>query len=285
MTLLLDYAWARPSPATIKAAGYSGVMRYLSGDASKNLSAGERDVMLAAGLSIGLVWETTAARAGAGFNAGAADAVAAEAQANALGYPLSAVLFYAVDYDATPAQVAPYFAGVASKAHHPVGVYGSKRVTEGINVPYKWQACAWSGGLVSASAHLYQRLQATVPHPISSTDENIVLHPFPMWDPASVSHAAPVPSSRGMIRTTIAAVKAFVTGKPAYPGWVTSVSTSQNAYINKMIQTRLKALNYPIVVDGDFGKETARWVGLFQSRHGLRADGVVGPATWAALFA
>jgi hypothetical protein len=277
MTLILDYAWAKPTPAAIKAAGYSGVMRYLSPDSTKNLSKPEATALLAAGLSIGLIWESTANRAGQGFAAGAADAATAEAQATALGYPFSAALFYAVDFDGGVAAVAPYFAGVASRAARPVGVYGSARVVEGVAVLWKWQACAWSAGRVSASAHLYQRLRATVPNPLPSTDENIILHPFPMW-------TTPAPVSRGWVRTVIDAVKAFLFPRPAYPGYVTSVK-SHGDYVTRMIQTRLRALNYPVVVDGIFGNETARWTGLFQSRHGLRADGVVGPATWKALWA
>jgi len=278
MTLIVDYSFSRPSPAVIKAAGYSGVMRYLSMDSGKNLSKPEATGLLAAGLSIGLVWETTAMRASQGRAAGASDAAAAEAQANALGYPSTAVIFYAVDYDAMPTAVAAYFAGVVSMAHRPVGVYGSKRVVEGTSVPYKWQACAWSGGLVSPGAHLYQRLRATVAHPISGTDENIILHDFPMWT------NAPAPVSRGWVRTAIAAVKAFLFPRPAYPGYVTSVK-SHGVYVTRMIQTQLRALNYPVVVDGDFGPQTAKWVGLFQSRHHLAADGVVGALTWRALFA
>jgi len=72
--------------------------------------------------------------------------------------------------------------------------------------------------------------------------------------------------------------------KPAYPGYATSVS-SHGVYVTKMIQTRLKALGYPVTVDGDFGPQTAKWVGLFQSRHHLTADGIVGSATWHALWA
>jgi lysozyme len=65
----------------------------------------------------------------------------------------------------------------------------------------------------------------------------------------------------------------------------------QNNYLTRMVQTRLISLGYhgtavqPFVVDGVFGDQTAKWVGLFQSRCGLTSDGIVGPLTWAAIFA
>ena len=53
----------------------------------------------------------------------------------------------------------------------------------------------------------------------------------------------------------------------------------------KRLQRALNAANHAIAVDGDFGNGTKRAVMAFQAAHGLAADGIVGPATWAALGA
>lgn len=50
------------------------------------------------------------------------------------------------------------------------------------------------------------------------------------------------------------------------------------------MQGRLNAHGDNIKVDGDFGPATANALLLFQKRSGLVADGICGPASWAALL-
>ena len=54
------------------------------------------------------------------------------------------------------------------------------------------------------------------------------------------------------------------------------------------MQTKLNKLGYdlgPCGIDGDFGRATEKAVKAFQGDHGLKVDGICGPATWAALDA
>jgi hypothetical protein len=164
-------------------------MRYLSHEPGKNLSAAERDALFAAGLTVGLVWETAADRALAGFTAGASDAREANAQADALGWPRTTTLGYAVDFSpaaltravadhghalgpvehgrrqiasrgrraldsALKAQmpvVRDYFAGVVSTGGRPVAVYGSFQVVESV-VGAGLAHCGWQCAAWSGQA-------------------------------------------------------------------------------------------------------------------------------------
>jgi hypothetical protein len=75
-----------------------------------------------------------------------------------------------------------------------------------------------------------------------------------------------------------------------YPGHTIGVGDPDSAAVQAIAQ-RLAALGYPVVSPpGQFDPELASDVKLFQSQHGdlagraLKADGMVGPLTWGALF-
>ena len=162
----IDYSWFRTSAASIKAAGFNFVCRYLSYDPGKNISAGEAQDLLNNDLGVILVWETTANRALSGRAAGVADANAALNQANAVGQPNFLPIYFACDWDATPAQqsaIDEYLRG-AGQVLGPewVGVYGGywivKRCFDNGSARWGWQTYAWSGGNIEGRAHIYQYL-------------------------------------------------------------------------------------------------------------------------------
>lgn len=165
-TLGIDYSFARPS-AVAMAKKYKFVCRYLSSDSGKALSKAELSGLHSHGLSVVLVWEDSASAALGGKTQGIADAKAALGQANALGI-IDRPIYFAVDFDATPAQQATinaYMQGVASIIGlERTGVYGGYYVTtrclEAKVAKWFWQTCAWSGGQIQNGVHIYQNGQS-----------------------------------------------------------------------------------------------------------------------------
>lgn len=201
MTKAVDYSFARPDPGTIKAAGYDFAVRYLGSDPGKRLTIGERDRLHAAGIAVGLVWETSASRTLGGEAAGRADAQEANRQADALGFPADRVIFYAVDFDASAGQISgpitSYFTGVASARGRTPGVYGSYFVIEylvgGGLVTCGWQCAAWSGNGQGSGGEVEGRrlsqhacmFQRATPVLGGSCDHNdVLMEPTPWaWHP------------------------------------------------------------------------------------------------------
>lgn len=216
--LVIDYAWEHPNPQAIKDAGYVGVIRYLSNDPSKNLSRAEATALHKAGLSIRLVWESTATRPLSGWLAGRADRKKAEALAKALGYPTATPIHYACDANLKPGKVEPYYKGTM-KGAYPNGDYGPRAVIEDLHVKgitsYHWQAGPrdWGGDVVSKVAHLYQRTKATrvIKGAKSGWDENVVLHPFPAWTPTVKAPAKPAAKPVAKPATDVVAVTPTLT--------------------------------------------------------------------------
>lgn len=164
----VDYSFARPGGAAVKQAGYNFVCRYLASSAGKRIDAGEVANLFTYDLSIVLVFEDNANQALNGYNQGVADAQEALNQANALGFPSSLPIYFAVDFDISDAQkpaVGEYFKGVCSVLGlERVGAYGGyyliKYVSENNLATFKWQTLAWSGGQVYPGTHIYQNGQS-----------------------------------------------------------------------------------------------------------------------------
>lgn len=152
--------------ARLKTEGYGFVGRYLVPVkyAWKRLTRAEAEAICGAGLRVLCVYETTANRAGKGAAAGVEDGRAALAEAQAIGMPTSGAIYFAVDYDAQPAEydtIAAYLAAAkAQLGGYPIGVYAGYRVIEAMTArgvcDCYWQTYAWSGGKKSAHRTVYQ---------------------------------------------------------------------------------------------------------------------------------
>ncbi|MFI0350429.1 DUF1906 domain-containing protein [Actinomadura sp. 9N407] len=161
----VDYSWGRPDPAALKRADVEFVCRYLSHDTTgKNLTRDEAERLSEAGLSLVVVWETTARRALAGEGAGIDDARHAERQANEIGMPDDRPVYFAVDFDAQREHqdaIHAYLDGAASViGRDRVGVYAGygpvNRALDAEKAEWAWQTYAWSGGKWDERAHIQQ---------------------------------------------------------------------------------------------------------------------------------
>lgn len=120
--------------ALLTSHGYTAVGRYLS-VAAKRLAPGELDVIFDAGLKVFPIFQEWNNAPGYFTEAaGHGQAVAAVKRARNLGFTAGTTIFFAVDYDATaaeiPALIIPYFRGIASSrlVQYKIGIYGTRNV-------------------------------------------------------------------------------------------------------------------------------------------------------------
>jgi Domain of unknown function (DUF1906) len=189
----VDYAWARPSPASIKADGYGFVARYLSYDTTgKNLSAGEAAALEAAGLDVVSNWEWGAQDALQGYDLGVQEAKAAESQALADGMPGGRPIYFSIDFDAQPSQqsaIDAYYDGVASVlGRDRTGAYGGygviSRLFDAGKITWAWQTYAWSAGQWDPRAQVRQIENGIGPNGEMDKDQSVVAD-FGQWGPGS----------------------------------------------------------------------------------------------------
>lgn len=185
----VDYSSGHPGGAALKAAGKVAALRYLSTPGNpKNLTRSEADDLAAHGVWCAVVFETTAQRAGAGRAAGVTDAQRAISQAITCGKPTDRPIYFAVDYDAEPAAVAPYFQGLISVLGvSRVGGYGGYRVIKYLLdnrlITYAWQTVAWSGGKWDPRAHIRQLLGTQTINGVSCDRDVLYATDYGQWKP------------------------------------------------------------------------------------------------------
>jgi peptidoglycan hydrolase-like protein with peptidoglycan-binding domain len=253
----IDYAWTHPPLP----GGCSFVARYLSNDASKNLTRGEADSLRSRGQDIAVVWETTEHEVDGGHAAGVAAAQKALAQAAAAGAPANPVIYYAVDYDA---QVGPiirgYFQGVI-EVHgtvSTVGGYGGVHVLGALKdaglITYMWQAAAWS------------------------TVNGVV-----QWDPRNHIEQYAGNQVFDWNRTSVADFGQWGGGGAA-PAPVDMHPGARMLKIGNSgpdVSELQRCLG--IVTDGSFGPATEAAVKALQAAVGQAVDGICGPQTWISV--
>jgi hypothetical protein len=204
--LMADWSFYDDAMPAIDVPQIVGVARYFSGNPAKDISDAERRKHHADGKWVLPVFETSANRARAGAAAGREDRLAAEAQADDLGWPVEDTVFMAVDFDATWAQVVDYFNGVNAVKRRPVGVYGSglivDRSIEAGLASDGWESASrsWGHGYGrSQHASLLQRTTKSVHIKGVSDeqwDENLVIPGrkiIPVWNPGEPAWKKPPP--------------------------------------------------------------------------------------------
>lgn len=169
MTVLqgIDYSFARPGGAAIRAANKLFAMRYLpyGGDGGKGLTKQEVVDLHSNDIGIGVFFESTAGRMFDGYPAGVADARTARFGLAELGAPPIPV-FFACDVDTTPDQLAlvdDYLRGTASVIGlERNGIYGEYDVIDHCQkagtATFFCQCYAWSYGRKHPYRHVYQYL-------------------------------------------------------------------------------------------------------------------------------
>ncbi len=193
-SMLIDFAMHQIPAADIKAAGYAGVVNYVSlsrpgsNFGAKPITKAYADSLTAAGLVIvsnyqyGKPGGTAPSDFTRGYEGGVADAQTAWQLHTAAGGGQSAPIFFTIDEDISRdtwnSVALPWFKGInAVLGVQRTGIYAGIRpcqwaAADGVignsSTPgfrWSWQTKAWSGGQVDPAAVLYQRIVATASNP------------------------------------------------------------------------------------------------------------------------
>jgi hypothetical protein len=214
---LIDFASQRIAPDLIKAAGYGGVINYVSASrpganfGAKPITREYADSLRAAGLQIvsnfqyGKPGWPDPADFTRGYDGGVADAKSALQLHNAAGGPASAPIFFSVDDDIDTATwtgtALPWFRGINSVLGvDRTGIYGHAQAcawaaSDGVigkstsaGHRWSWQTKAWSHGQREPTAVLYQSVVSTESNPgpvlggVNVDVDDVLAADYGQWD-------------------------------------------------------------------------------------------------------
>lgn len=155
----------------LKANGYTTVGRYLGAKThgwAKGMTPGEVAAIKSEGLAVVSIWEGNPTAASY-FTTTQAEQDARDALIDAtwLGQTAGSAIYFVVDYDAQPqdlAAIQTYFAAIHRTLGgvYKIGTYGGIRTLEALYTAsskpdYFWQAMAWSAGKTFAHAQIVQQ--------------------------------------------------------------------------------------------------------------------------------
>lgn len=273
MYLGVDYMLRSDSayPA-FKEKGVGFVCRYLCPPKwPKLLTNEEARVLSDAGFNIVSVWEDNSVRASwFTWDRGVREGLGAVAAAEKAGQPAGTAIYFAVDYDAQPgdmAAIATYMDAVEAQLQgYVLGVYGGYKVIDYFanrGVKYLWQTYAWSGGKVHPKAQLYQYHNGINIGGVA-TDLNKCFADPGWWRIGGV--LTPKEYEEAKEEKTVPLLRLNDKGSAV-----------------SVLQALLNAVGYQCPVDGAFSPATLEAVKAFQRASSLAVDGIVGPLTWGAL--
>jgi len=213
---VLDYSAGVPPAAAIRAAGHDGVIRYISPPRAswmlgKPIQKAELGDLQAHGLGVAFVWQfgkEDDSDVMRGRDGGLADARAAQRKLDELDcsdYPVFFAVDFPISLDEWNATASEYFrACCETLGRERVGIYGHSRVIAWAAVDeviadlgdgkfLAWQTAAWSGGVLSTEAVLYQRPGSETVGGVDC-DINFALADYWGQHPNGTASHAPIPA-------------------------------------------------------------------------------------------
>jgi LysM repeat protein len=207
------------SAANLRAAGYEYAARYL-GNSWKSFDASEAAAIIGAGLKLISIFEKNSTYPSYFTNAqGVADANEAMQLAKAAGQPEGTAIYFTVDYNAGPHQMAlicDYLDGINKTIKgYDVGLYGHYGVMNAARgrAKYLWQTYAWSGGQTATGINMKQCKNGVVDAGVQ-IDQNDIYTTVGAWNEQSVSTAHE--SNTGFIMVVKAIGEGDIRSEPSH---------------------------------------------------------------------